>query len=80
MEHKSKKYGIVVFAIILLLGLSFIAYYHLSQANVESQKALDNSDSDTSTETLASVSTSTVILIACVILACLLGAPRKKVK
>jgi len=77
LEHKSKKYGIVILAIILLLGLSFMTY---SQTNVESQKAVINSDSDTSIETLASVSKSTVILVACVILAGLLGVRRKKVK
>ncbi len=80
MEHKSKRYGFLIIAIILLIGLSVVTYSHLLETKVESQQALIQKDSDTSVEALASVSKSTVILIVCVGLAGLLGVRRKKVK
>ena len=80
MEHKSKKYGLLIIAIILLIGFSVVAYSHLLETKVESQQALIQKDADTNVEPLASVSKSTVILIVCVGLAGLLGVRRKKVK
>ena len=79
MEHKSKRYGLLIIAIILLIGLSVVAYSHLLETKVESQQALIQKDADTSVEALASVSKSTVILIVCVGLAGLLSIRRKKV-
>jgi flagellar basal body-associated protein FliL len=80
LEPKSKKYGLLIIAIILLIGLSVVAYSHLLETKVESQQALIQEDSDASEEALASVSKSTVILIVCVGLAGLLGLRRKKLK
>jgi hypothetical protein len=73
-------YGLLIMAIILLIGLSAVAYFHLLETKVESQQALIQEDSDASEEALASVSKSTVFLIVCVGLAGLLGLRRKKVK
>jgi len=80
LEPKSKKYGLLIIAIILLIGLSFAAYSHLLEAKVDSQQELIQIDADTDAETITSVSMSTVILIVCIGLAGLLGVRRKKVK
>lgn len=80
MEPKSRKYGLLVIAIIMLIGLSVLAYSNLLETKVESQQALIQKDADTDVETIASVSKSTVILIVCVGLVGLLGVRRKKVK
>ena len=80
MEPKSKKYGLLIIAIILLIGLSVVAYSHFSENKFESQQALIQKDVDTDVETIASVSKSTAILIVCVVLAGLLGVRRKKIK
>lgn len=80
MKHRLKRYGLLIIAIILLIGLSAVTYSYLSETKVEFQQALIQKDMDTDIETIASVSKSTVILIACVGLAGLLSVRRKKIK
>jgi hypothetical protein len=80
LKPKLKKYGLLIIAIILLIGLSAVTYSHLSANKFESQSALIQKDADTEVETIASVSKSTAILIFCVVLAGLLSVRRKKIK
>ncbi len=80
MKFKSRKYNFLIVAIILLTGLTIVAYFHPLETKVkaESQQVLIQKDSDTNVEAIASVSKSTVILIFCIVLVGLLGGRRKK--
>jgi hypothetical protein len=80
LKPRLKKFGLLIFAIILLIGLSAATYSYLSETEVQSQQALVQKDVDTDIETIASVSKSTVILIVCVGLVGLLSVRRKKYK
>jgi hypothetical protein len=80
LKFKSRKYNFLIVAIILLTGLTIVAYFHPLETKVkaESQQVLIQKDSDTNVEAIASVSKSTVILIFCIVLVGLLGGRRKK--
>ena len=80
MKPRLKKFGLLIIAIILLIGLSAVTYSYLSETKFESRQALIQKDVDTDIETIASVSKSTVILVVCVGLAGLLSVRRKKLK
>lgn len=80
MKPSLKKYGLLIIAISLLIGLSAVTYFYLSETKFESQQALIQKDLNADVETIASVPKSTAILIACVGLAGLLSVRRKKIK
>ena len=78
MEHKSKKYSLLIITCILLIGLSAVAYFNFLETSPEPRQALIQKDMNTNVETPASFSKSTVILIVCIGLVGILGLRRKK--
>ena len=78
MDPKSKKYRLFIVACILLMGLSALACFHVVEAASESQETLIQKNMDTSSETPATFSKSTLLLIVCIGLVGILGLRRKR--